>query len=64
MLIPMAVALAYGVFIGTAFILILFPVLILCLNDAKVKAKHLWTGIRPTPEEVEKSIIHSKRIIE
>jgi multidrug efflux pump subunit AcrB len=32
---PMAVALAYGVFIGTAFILIFFPVLILVTNDVK-----------------------------
>ena len=34
-LIPMAVALAYGVFVGTGFILIFFPVLILTLNDSK-----------------------------
>ena len=32
---PMAVALAYGVFVGTGFILIFFPVLILALNDLK-----------------------------
>lgn len=34
-LIPLAVALAYGVFIGTGFILVFFPVLILTLNDFK-----------------------------
>jgi multidrug efflux pump subunit AcrB len=34
-LVPMAVALAYGVFVGTGFILIFFPVIILALNDAK-----------------------------
>jgi len=34
-LIPMAVALAYGVLVGTAFILVFFPVLILALNDFK-----------------------------
>jgi multidrug efflux pump subunit AcrB len=32
---PMAVALAYGVFIGTGFILLFFPILILVLNDFK-----------------------------
>jgi len=32
---PMAVALAYGVLMGTTFILIFFPVLILVLNDIK-----------------------------
>ncbi len=34
-LIPMAVALAYGVLVGTGFILVFFPVLILALNDFK-----------------------------
>jgi multidrug efflux pump subunit AcrB len=34
-LIPLAVGLAYGVLIGTGFILVLFPVLILVLNDFK-----------------------------
>ena len=38
---PMAVSLAYGVFIGTGFILILFPVLILVLND--LKRSILWS---------------------
>ncbi|MFW5657481.1 MAG: efflux RND transporter permease subunit [Bacteroidota bacterium] len=60
-LIPMAVALAYGVLIGTGFILIFFPVLILTLNDARVKATQLWTGHKPTPEEVEKAVKHMKR---
>ena len=35
-LIPMAISLAYGVFLGTIFILIFFPVLIMLLNDARV----------------------------
>jgi multidrug efflux pump subunit AcrB len=34
-LVPMAVALAYGVLVGTGFILIFFPVIILFLNDLK-----------------------------
>ena len=41
---PMAVALAYGVFMGTGFILIFFPVLILVLNDVKRMIK--WIGNR------------------
>jgi multidrug efflux pump subunit AcrB len=64
MLIPMAIALAYGVFVGTAFILMLFPVLILCLNDIRVWYHQLLTGAKPTPEEVEVVIRNSKRIIE
>ncbi len=64
MLIPMAVSLAYGVFIGTAFILAFFPVLILTLNDFRVYSTYLWTGEKPTAEEVEVVIKNSKRIIE
>ncbi len=40
-LIPLAVSLAYGVLIGTGFILIFFPVLILVLNDFRRSIK--WT---------------------
>jgi len=60
----MAVALAYGVMIGTAFILILFPVIILVVNDIKVYLTWLWTGQKPSHESVETAIRNSKRIIE
>jgi multidrug efflux pump subunit AcrB len=60
-LIPMAISLAYGVALGTIFILIFFPMLIMLLNDARVYARYLWTGVRPTPEEVETAVIHHKR---
>jgi multidrug efflux pump subunit AcrB len=60
-LIPMAISLAYGVFLGTIFILIFFPVLIMLLNDARVYIQYLWTGIKPSREEVETSIIQHKR---
>ena len=63
-LIPMAISLAYGVFFGTGFILVLFPSVILVLNDIKVWLKYLKTGKKPAPEEVETVIIHSKRKIE
>ncbi len=53
-LIPMAMALAYGILFGTAFILIFFPVVIMALNDVRVLMKWLFTGRRPSPEEVEK----------
>lgn len=42
---PMAVALAYGVFIGTAFILMFFPVLILVLNDFKRSLKWVFRNL-------------------
>jgi len=60
-LIPMAISLAYGVFLGTIFILIFFPVLIMLLNDAKVYLTYLWTGVKPTREEVETAVIQNKR---
>jgi multidrug efflux pump subunit AcrB len=60
-LIPMAISLAYGVAIGTVFILIFFPILIMILNDVRVYLKYLWTGIRPEREDVEVAIILQKR---
>jgi len=60
-LIPMAISLAYGVAIGTVFILIFFPVLIMLANDLNVLLKRIWTGIKPTREEVESAIVQRKR---
>ncbi|MEZ5082307.1 MAG: efflux RND transporter permease subunit [Bacteroidales bacterium] len=44
-LVPMAVALAYGVLVGTGFILIFFPVIILTLNDVKRYTKWIYNRI-------------------
>jgi multidrug efflux pump subunit AcrB len=60
-LIPMAISLAYGVAIGTVFILIFFPILIMLLNDIRVYSRRLWTGIRPSREDVEVAVIHHRR---
>lgn len=43
---PMAITLAYGVLIGTAFILLFFPVLILVKNDLKLFFTHLSRRIK------------------
>jgi len=59
-LIPMAISLAYGVLVGTGFILIFFPVLILTLNDIKVWLYKFWNGKSIIPEEIEPAIIHHK----
>ncbi len=59
-LIPMAISLAYGVFVGTGFILLFFPVLLLTMNDVKVWLYKFWNGKPIAPEEVEPVIIHSK----
>ena len=42
---PMAVSLAYGVFVGTAFILVFFPLVILFLNDMKRYSKYVYNRI-------------------
>ncbi len=63
-LIPMAISLAYGVLIGTAFILIFFPVIILILNDFRVFTYWLWHNKKETRENVEKAIIYMKKSID
>jgi multidrug efflux pump subunit AcrB len=63
-LIPMAMALAYGILFGTAFILIFFPVVIMALNDLRVLMKWLFTGRRPSPEEVEKVNVLKNRSLD
>ena len=60
-LIPMAISLAYGIAIGTVFILIFFPVLIMLLIDFRVYREFLWTGNKPEKEEVEVVIKQQKR---
>ncbi|MDX2414737.1 MAG: efflux RND transporter permease subunit, partial [Bacteroidales bacterium] len=62
-LVPMAISLAYGVAIGTVFILIFFPVLIMLLNDYRVMIKKLWTGKDFEREEVEAVIIQRQKKI-
>ncbi|MDF1673973.1 MAG: efflux RND transporter permease subunit, partial [Vicingaceae bacterium] len=59
-LIPMAIAVAYGVLFGTVVILLFFPLLILYFNDVRRAFKWLWTGVKPSQEEVEPHIIDIK----
>ena len=63
-LIPMAISVAYGVMIGTFFILLFFPVMIMIFNDVRRAAKWLWTGKKPNPEEVERVLIDEHRMQE
>ncbi|MEM6523748.1 MAG: efflux RND transporter permease subunit [Bacteroidota bacterium] len=63
-LIPMAISVAYGVLVGTFIILLFFPVLIIMFNDIRRGAKWLWTGDKPTPEDVERVLIDERRIEE
>jgi multidrug efflux pump subunit AcrB len=59
-LIPMAIAVAYGMAIATFTTLILLPVLLLAWNDVKVLAVNLWNGVAPSREEVEPAVIEKK----
>ena len=63
-LVPMAVALAYGVMIGTSFILMFFPVLILVLNDIRRLAYWMYFGEWKKAEDLEPANIHQRRKIE
>lgn len=54
-LIPMAISVVYGVFLGTIFILVLFPTITLILNDIRVGFMSLWWGRNANREEVEPS---------
>ncbi|MBU2491567.1 MAG: efflux RND transporter permease subunit [Bacteroidetes bacterium] len=63
-LIPMAISLAYGVLIGTGFILLFLPVLALTLNDTKVFIKNKLFGKNVNPEDMEPVVIYDKVTIE
>lgn len=66
-IIPMAISLAWGVLLGTFFILSFFPVFILVFNDIRVffyrVARIVFYGDRtkPTNEEVEPAMIEHRR---
>ncbi len=66
-IIPMAISLAWGVLLGTFFILSFFPVFILVFNDIRVffyrLARVIFYGDRtkPTHEEVEPAMIEHRR---
>ncbi|GAO30503.1 efflux RND transporter permease subunit [Geofilum rubicundum] len=63
-LIPMAMALAYGILFGTGFILLFFPVVIMALNDVRLLLKWLVKGKRPSREEVETVNVFKNRTID
>jgi multidrug efflux pump subunit AcrB len=66
-IIPMAISLAWGVLLGTFFILAFFPVFILVFNDIRVffyrVARIVFYGdkTKPTHEEVEPAMIEHRR---
>ncbi|MFT4753959.1 MAG: multidrug efflux pump subunit AcrB [Salibacteraceae bacterium] len=59
-LIPMAIAIAYGIALATVLTLIMLPLMLKLSNEIKVLWKWYTTGIKPTPEEVEGAVIELK----
>ncbi|MCK5168921.1 MAG: efflux RND transporter permease subunit, partial [Bacteroidales bacterium] len=57
-LIPMAIALAYGILFGTIFILLILPLLIVLMNRLNVRIKSLFSKETIVPESVEVAIIN------
>jgi multidrug efflux pump subunit AcrB len=55
-LIPMAIAISYGIFIGTFLTLLMLPLLLSVSNSLKVGRRWLFTGVKPTREEMERAI--------
>jgi multidrug efflux pump subunit AcrB len=60
-LIPMAISVVYGVLIGTFFILVFFPALLMILSDLRMGAHHLWNGTKASREELEPAIRRQKK---
>ncbi|MFA7627241.1 MAG: efflux RND transporter permease subunit, partial [Candidatus Kapaibacterium sp.] len=61
-LIPMAVSVAYGLMIGSFFVLVFLPVLLVLLNDMKRLATWTWTGQKPLREQLEPAIKEELKI--
>jgi len=57
-LVPMAIALAYGILFGTVFILLILPLLIVLMNSLSVRIKSLFSKESFTPESVEVAVIN------
>lgn len=59
-LIPMSIALAYGILFGTMFILLILPVVLMGGNKLKLSVKRLFGNKEATPESVEVAVINNK----
>jgi len=60
MLIPMAIALAYGILFGTFFILTILPVIIVLTNRATLWFRQLRSEEKLLAEDVETAVINAK----
>jgi multidrug efflux pump subunit AcrB len=62
-LVPMAIAVAYGLIIATYTTLLVLPIMLSLLNKIRVYLHWFWDGQRPLPREVEPAVteIESER---
>lgn len=61
-LIPMAISVAYGLLVGSFFVLIYLPVFLSLLSDVRRIVKRIITGEKISSEEVEPAIIEEYKI--
>lgn len=61
-LIPMAVALAYGLLAATFTMLLMLPPLLMGMNNARLAWRWLWEGEKATREEVEPSVKEEQEV--
>jgi multidrug efflux pump subunit AcrB len=67
-LVPMAISVAYGVLIGTFFILTIYPALLAVMNDLRIFTRWFWNWAWnaenevPDRREVEPSIMETKQL--
>ncbi len=59
-LIPMAIALAYGIVMATVLTLLVLPILLSVLNEVRRHGIWFWQGKKPNSQEVEPAIIELK----
>lgn len=53
---PMAASVAYGLLVASFFTLIFLPIFLAAFNNLRVYSIWLWTGTKPTQEEVEPAL--------
>ncbi len=63
-LIPMAIAVSFGLLAITVIILLLLPVLLVVSNRTKVYAGYLWNGEKPSYEQVERATRNEAELLE
>ena len=61
-LIPMAVALAYGLLAATFTMLLLLPPLLMGMNNSRLVWRWLWEGEKASREEVEPSVKEEQKV--